>query len=260
MRSTSDVQDELRAEYGRAAHGQRAPEALLGALGYDQTALNATDGVVSLGCGNPTALAGLSPGEVVLDLGSGAGFDALVAAPRLGSEGRFIGVDMTADMLEKARTNAVNAGLARTVEFREGTIEDLPVASDSVDVVISNCVVNLSLDKPKVMREAFRVLRPGGRLAVTDLIVTEPLPAFVRQANASWIACIAGALTLEDYRAHLDAAGFVEVSVEAKPVAGLLELALQDPLMAQMAEVLGPKQTNAIAAMVRSASITARKP
>ncbi len=122
----------------------------------------AAEANLGLGCGNPTALASLKAGEVVVDLGSGAGFDALLSAEKLGPEGRFIGVDMTPEMLERARTNAVNAGYARTVEFREGLIENLPVASDTVDVVMSNCVVNLSPDKPQVFREAYRVLKPGG--------------------------------------------------------------------------------------------------
>jgi DNA-binding MarR family transcriptional regulator/SAM-dependent methyltransferase len=159
----------------------------------------AADANLGLGCGNPTALASLKPGETVVDLGSGAGFDALLSAERLGPEGRFIGVDMTPEMLERARTNAVSAGHARTVEFREGLIENLPVASDSVDVVISNCVINLSPDKAQVFREAHRVLKPGGRLAVSDIVLSEPLPEEVVRMAASWIACVGGASTEEEY-------------------------------------------------------------
>lgn len=260
MNATKSMSEVIREGYGRAASGQGVPKALLEKIGYDETSTEAAQGAVSLGCGNPGALAQLKPGEIVVDLGSGAGFDALVAAPRLGEEGRFIGVDMTPEMLERARTNAVNAGYARTVEFREGTIETLPLADETADVVISNCVINLSQDKARVFAEAHRVLRSGGRLAVTDIVVTQALPSFVAQSNASWVACVAGALSIDDYRQGLRDAGFVDVGIDAKPVEGLLDLALEDPLMAQMAEVLGPAQTRAIASMVRSASITARKP
>ena len=260
MNATESMREVVREGYGRAAAGQGVPNALLEKIGYEDGSAEVAQGAVSLGCGNPGALAQLQPGEVVVDLGSGAGFDALIAAPRLGAEGRFIGVDMTPEMLERARTNAVNAGHARTVEFREGTIERLPLASETADVVISNCVINLSQNKAQVFAEAHRVLRSGGRLAITDLVVTQALPSFVAQSKASWVACVAGALTVDDYRDGLRAAGFVDVEVEAKPVEGLVDLALEDPLMAQMAEVLGPAQTKAIAGMVRSASITARKP
>jgi arsenite methyltransferase len=260
MVSNNGFEHAIRAGYGEAAKRDGSSPELLGKLGYERAEIAAADGAVSLGCGNPGALAALKPGEVVVDLGSGAGFDALIAAPGLGSGGRFIGVDMTPEMLEKARTNAVNAGLARTVEFREGAIEELPIASESADVVISNCVINLSTDKARVFREAFRVLRSGGRLAVTDLVVTEQLPSFVSQSGASWAACVAGALTVDAYVEHLEGAGFVDAVVEARPVEGVVDLALQDPLMAKMAEVLGPAQTHVIASMVRSASITARKP
>lgn len=260
MVSSNRFEEAIRTGYGEAATRGGTEPGLLNALGYDGAAVEAGDGAVSLGCGNPGALAALEAGEVVVDLGSGAGFDALVAAPGLGDDGRFIGVDMTPEMLATARKNAVQAGLERTVEFREGSIEALPIASGSADVVISNCVINLSADKPKVFAEAFRVLRAGGRLAVTDLVVTQQLPDFVTQSAASWAACIGGALTVEDYARGLEEAGFVEIAVDARPVDGLVELALQDPLMAKMAEGLGPSRTQAIARMVRSASITARKP
>ena len=175
-----------------SAHAETA--ALIGYAERDITG-DAAEANLGLGCGNPTALASLKAGETVIDLGSGAGFDALLAAEKLGPEGRFIGVDMTPEMLERARTNAVNAGHARTVEFREGLIENLPVASESADAVISNCVINLSPDKAQVFREAYRVLKPGGRIAVSDILLSEPLPSAVAKLAATWIACVGGAST-----------------------------------------------------------------
>ena len=231
-------------------------------IGYSEADVTgpAAEANLGLGCGNPTALAGLCPGEVVVDLGSGAGFDALLCAQKLGPEGRFIGVDMTPEMLERARTNAVRAGYARTVEFREGLIESLPVASESVDVVISNCVINLSPDKPKVFREAHRVLKPGGRLAVSDVILTEPLPKVVAELAATWIACVGGASTEEEYLGHMRAAGFDHIEYTREPAAALLAPDLQDPLWKEVVATLGREQIEAVSATVFSYSITARKP
>lgn len=167
---------------------------------------------LGLGCGNPTALAGLKPGETVLDLGSGAGIDCFLAARRVGPTGRVIGVDMTPEMIDRARANARRGGFSN-VEFRLGEIENLPLADSSVDVIISNCVINLSTDKPRVFREAFRVLRPGGRLLVSDLVLTSPLPAAVSQSLDAYVACVAGALTREDYLSAITAAGFKNIEV-----------------------------------------------
>jgi len=230
-------------------------------IGYsaEDVAGAAADANLGLGCGNPTALASLKAGETVVDLGSGAGFDALLSAERLGPEGRFIGVDMTPEMLERARTNAVNAGHARTVEFREGLIENLPVASDSVDVVISNCVINLSPDKGQVFREAFRVLKPGGRLAVSDIVLSEPLPESVAQMAASWIACVGGASTEDEYLGHMRAAGFHNIEYTRKPAAPLLTPNLQDPLWKAAVELIGEERINELSDTVFSYSITAEK-
>jgi arsenite methyltransferase len=173
----------------------------------------------SLGCGNPTALAELKPGEVVLDLGSGGGIDVLLSAKRVGPTGKAYGLDMTDEMLALAQENKAKSGLAN-VEFLRGEIEAIPLPAASVDVVISNCVINLSGDKDRVLREAFRVLRPGGRFAVSDVVVRGEVPAAIRRSLELWAGCIAGALSEEDYRAKLAAAGFTEIGVEVTRVYG----------------------------------------
>ncbi|MGD2153759.1 MAG: arsenite methyltransferase [Gemmatimonadales bacterium] len=167
----------------------------------------------SLGCGNPTALAELRAGEVVLDLGSGGGIDVLLSARRVGPTGRAYGVDMTDEMLELARRNQREAGV-ENAEFLRGTIEDVPLPDASVDVVISNCVINLSTDKDRVLGEAFRVLRPGGRFAVSDVVFRGRVPEAVRRNIEAWSGCVAGALHEDEYRAKLAVAGFVDVEVE----------------------------------------------
>jgi SAM-dependent methyltransferase len=183
-------------------------------LGYSTGDLEAVDGEANLGlgCGNPGALASMSEGETVLDLGSGAGFDCFLAAQEVGEAGRVIGVDMTPEMVEKARENATKNEY-ENVEFRLGEIEHLPVPDESVDVIISNCVVNLSPDKPQVFREAFRVLRPGGRLAISDVVVTADLPREVRADPDSVAACVAGASTVDRLQEMLTDAGFEEIEL-----------------------------------------------
>jgi ubiquinone/menaquinone biosynthesis C-methylase UbiE len=168
---------------------------------------------VSLGCGNPTALAALEPGQTVLDLGSGGGIDVLLSARRVGPTGRVYGLDMTDEMLALARENQRRSGVTN-VEFLKGTIEAIPLPAESVDVVISNCVINLSPDKDAVFREACRVLKPGGRLAVSDIVLRGDLPADVRHSIELWAGCVAGALHEHDYAQRLTAAGFDEVQVE----------------------------------------------
>jgi SAM-dependent methyltransferase len=170
--------------------------------------------LASLGCGNPTALVDLLLGETVLDLGSGGGIDVLLSARRVGPTGKAYGLDMTDDMLALARENQRKAGAAN-VEFLKGEIENIPVPDNSVDVIISNCVINLSADKNRVLSEAFRVLRPGGRFAVSDVVVRGDVPAEVRASMLLWVGCIAGALEENDYRARLLAAGFVDVDLES---------------------------------------------
>lgn len=186
-------------------------------LGYSaEDLLAAPEGAnLGLGCGNPQAIAALKPGETVLDLGSGAGFDCFLAARAVGAKGRVIGVDMTPEMLAKARENARRGGYAN-VEFRLGEIEHLPVADASVDVIISNCVINLSPDKAQVFREALRVLRPGGRLAVSDVVATAELPEAVRRDLALYTGCMAGACEVGALSAMLAEAGFADVRIEPK--------------------------------------------
>jgi arsenite methyltransferase len=169
--------------------------------------------LASLGCGNPTALIELKAGETVLDLGSGGGIDVLLSAKRVGPTGKAYGLDMTDDMLALARDNQRKAG-ATNVEFLKGEIENIPLPDNSIDVIISNCVINLSADKPRVLREAFRVLRPGGRFAVSDVVVRGEIPESVRQSMLLWVGCIAGALEETDYRAKLSTAGFSDVDLE----------------------------------------------
>jgi len=166
----------------------------------------------SIGCANPVALARLEPGEDVLDLGSGGGIDVLLSARRVGPSGRAYGVDMTAEMLQLARANQAEAGVTNA-EFLEGRIEAVPLPDQSVDVVVSNCVINLSVDKPAVFAEAFRVLRPGGRVAFADIAADEEVPADLQADDAAWAACISGAVTRDRYRAQLTAAGFTDIEI-----------------------------------------------
>jgi arsenite methyltransferase len=179
----------------------------------DEKALLPTAAVdASLGCGNPTALAQLEPGQTVLDLGSGGGIDVLLSAKRVGPSGWVYGLDMTDEMLELARRNAAKAG-ATNVEFLKGELEAIPLPEGAVDVIISNCVINLSADKDRALREAFRVLRPGGRFAVSDIVVRGEVPAAIKRSVELWIGCVAGAMEEGEYRAKLEAAGFEDIEI-----------------------------------------------
>ena len=262
--SDDAVREQVRSQYAGVATRDSAAgarDASLG-LGYSEADLNAAPDNANLGvgCGNPTALASLKLGETVLDLGAGAGLDSLIAGKTVGKEGRIIGVDMTPEMLSRARTNAVKADLADRVEFREGVIEDLPVVSDSVDVVISNCVINLSPDKPRVFREAFRVLKSGGRLAVSDIALTEPLPKAVAENAALYAACIGGAMVIDDYVAAIKEAGFTDVQISSRGVGDMLEGWAADPIMADLVAALGREEVLRVAQTVRSYAVQATKP
>ena len=222
----------------------------------DQTAGLPEDAVrASFGCGNPTALAELRPGEVVLDLGSGGGIDVLLSAKRVGPTGKAYGLDMTDEMLALAEKNKAAAGVTN-VEFLKGTIEEIPLPDNTVDVIISNCVINLSGDKDKVLREAFRVLKPGGRFAVSDIVLRKELPEEVRTSLNLWTGCVAGALVESDYVAKLRAAGFGGVTVESTRIYG------KDDVAEMAASCCGGDLTPTLAALdgaVMSAFIRAKK-
>lgn len=232
-------------------------------IGYsaEEIALLPEGANMGLSCGNPAAIASLKPGEVVLDLGSGGGFDCFLIGPKVGATGRAIGVDMTSDMLSKARKNTI-AYRARTgldnVEFRLGEIEHLPVADASVDVVISNCVLNLSPDQPQVWREIARVLKPGGRVAVSDLGLARALPESVRASVEALVGCVAGAALIEDTDRMMRDAGLVNVQLRPKPEYVRTLESFQDPLYAKIAAEL-PANTR-VSDYVTSLDISARKP
>ncbi|MGZ4109800.1 MAG: arsenite methyltransferase [Actinomycetota bacterium] len=227
----SDLREEVRARYAAAARAVKEgmaaddwdadvsccePQEGLGVQLYDITERSGLPDeavLASLGCGNPTAVAELREGEVVLDLGSGGGIDVLLSAKRVGPTGKAYGLDMTDEMLALARENARAAG-ATNVEFLKGYIEDVPLPADSVDVIISNCVINLSTDKPRVVAEMFRVLRPGGRLGISDVVAADELSPADRAERGSYVGCIAGALSFAEYTGELTDAGFVDVEVE----------------------------------------------
>ncbi len=185
-----------------------------GQMGYSQDEMKQAPAGsnLGLGCGNPVAIASLKEGEVVLDLGSGAGFDAFLASPKVGSNGKVIGVDMTDEMLEKARENAKNGGFDN-VEFRKGDIETLPVEDEEVDVVISNCVINLAPDKEKVFKEACRVLKPGGRLMISDVVLVKPLPEELKKDKELLVGCVSGAILKQDYLKLLEKTGFSDITI-----------------------------------------------
>ena len=224
----SDIKETVKEKYAEAAlkvvGGARGSCGPSGACGCDPVTENLYDAsqtsglpegavLASLGCGNPTALAELREGEVVLDLGSGGGIDVLLSAKRVGPTGKAYGLDMTDEMLALARDNQAKAG-AQNVEFLKGEIESIPLPAQAVDVIISNCVINLSADKGKVLAEAFRVLKPGGRFAVSDVVCRGEIPDAVRRSMELWVGCVAGALEENEYRRLLADAGFVKIDIE----------------------------------------------
>src|SRR5437867_5074576 len=226
----SDIQQAVREKYGAIARSVSHASGQASCCGptscgcgdpissnlysdAEKSGLPADAVAAPLGCGNPTALLALEPGQTVLDLGSGGGIDVLLSAKRVGPTGKVYGLDMTDDMLALARENQRKAG-ATNVEFLKGTIESIPLPDSTVDVIISNCVINLSVDKDAVLREAFRVLKPGGRFAVSDVVIRGPVPDGIRRSMELWVGCVAGALQDDEYRSKLRAAGFADVELE----------------------------------------------
>ncbi len=210
---------------------------------------------ISFGCGDPITLAALQPGQTVLDLGSGAGLDCFFAAQKVGPSGRVIGVDMTPEMLERARSSVARLNLTN-VDFRQGLIEDLPVDSATVDVIISNCVINLSPDKSKVFAEAFRVLKPGGKLAVSDIVTDGVLPEAVKSSLSAWAGCVAGAVEAKEYIGMMEAAGFTDISI--KPV--FFDKQTVDSALDEMKLDVTEYPREDVYKAVYSAKITAYKP
>jgi len=274
-RKDDDIRRSVRERYGGIAKSDdfmggakscccgSPPKADVSAkIGYSRSELESLpDGAnLGLGCGNPTALASLKKGEVVVDLGSGAGIDCFLAAKKIGKTGKVIGVDMTPEMLEKARRNAERGGYFN-VEFRLGEIENLPVADNFADAVISNCVINLSPDKRRVFDEALRVLRPGGRIMISDLVILKQLPAAVRRSISAYVACIAGAMMKQDYLKTIKAAGFREVKVVDETAYPIGDLAC-DPSAGAIANSMGLslKDMRSLEDSVASIKVSAKKP
>jgi arsenite methyltransferase len=266
------IREMVKSRYGSIAKEKsssccatQTPEMLARAAGYSDEELKQVpeDANMGLGCGNPLAYAELREGNVVVDLGSGGGFDVFLAARAVGDTGRVIGIDMADDMIALARKNAEKGGY-RNVEFRKGTIEQLPVDSATADLIISNCVINLSPEKPKVFVEAFRVLKPGGRLMVSDIVLTEPLPEKLVSHMGLYAACVAGAALREDYIGAIRSAGFDEIKILDEIGFGHLvtRISSDDPIIKAAMEAMGGDTDliRRVADSVKSLKISARKP
>lgn len=257
----------VREAYAKIAQGQQGcgcgtcgPDAkeFAKSVGYSEGELAVIPDEANLGlsCGNPTALASLKEGEVVLDLGSGAGFDCFLAAAKVGPKGKVIGVDMTPEMIEKARSNAKKSGI-ENVEFRLGEIENLPMGDTSVDVVISNCVINLSADKSRVFQEIYRVLKPGGRIAISDIALLKELPRKIRESMEAYVGCVGGAVLVDNYKKLVKAAMLQEVRVTATGSSACINVDTKDPIGRTILDALGPEQS--LDAYVASIYVEAQK-
>jgi SAM-dependent methyltransferase len=243
----------VRDAYGKIAKGNKdcgcgtcGPTAkdFAKSIGYSEQELKNIPAEANLGlsCGNPTALANLKQGETVLDLGSGAGFDCFLAASKVGPAGKVIGVDMTPEMIEKARDNAEKDGV-KNVEFRLGEIENLPVADGSVDVVISNCVINLSADKSRVLREIYRVLKQGGRIAISDIALKKELPKTIQDNISAYVGCVAGAMIIDEYKKIVEAAGLKDVKITIKGTSSCIAPDTKDPIARAALDALGENES-----------------
>lgn len=238
------------------------PEEVCRRLGYTEEEIQAVppESNLGLGCGNPVALASIRGDEIVLDMGSGAGFDCFLASTRVGPEGKVIGVDMTSEMVEKARANAKKGGYMN-IDFRQGDLENMPVADKYVDVVISNCVINLVPSKDRAFKEAFRVLKPGGRLAVSDVVLLRDLPDFVKKSTKAYIGCLAGAIMKDDYLKIIKSAGFKDVMVVDEtsfPIESLVSESAGSPI--QDMPRLSQEQLEDLSNSVSSIKVSAIKP
>jgi ubiquinone/menaquinone biosynthesis C-methylase UbiE len=242
--------------------GEVSTKELSRKIGYSDAEMSSVpEGAnLGLGCGNPVALVSLKEGDVVLDLGSGAGFDCFLAAQRVGKSGKVIGVDMTAEMLDKARENARKGGYGNT-EFRLGEIENLPVADNSVDIIISNCVINLSPDKKKTFQEAFRTLKPGGRLMVSDIVILKELPKPIRDSIEAYVGCVAGASMKNEYLGHIASAGFKDVKILDEAIYPV-EFVADNPAVKEILKSLKLSMTELqnLAKSVASIKVSAVKP
>ncbi len=243
----------VKEGYGRIAQGQEGcgcgpcgPDAteFAKSVGYSDEELGIIpgDADLALSCGNPTALANLNEGEVVLDLGSGVGFDCFLAASKVGASGKVIGVDMTPEMVEKARDNAKKNKI-ENVEFRLGEIENLPLADESVDVVISNCVINLSADKPKVFQEVHRVLKPNGRIAISDMALLKELPKRIRESIQAYVGCIGGATLVDEYKRIVEESGVKDVKITIKNSSACIDPNTKDPIGKAILDGLGENES-----------------
>ncbi|MDM8552948.1 arsenite methyltransferase [Desulfobacterales bacterium HSG2] len=268
-----DIREVVRDKYGEIAKnrtsccgpaasccGSKGTDDISRDIGYSDEELSAVpdDANLGLGCGNPTAIAMLRAGEVVLDLGSGGGLDCFIAAKKVGDAGRVIGVDMTPDMVSLARKNAVKVN-AGNVEFRLGEIENLPVADKTADVIISNCVINLSPDKKRVFEESYRALKPGGRMMISDIVLLRPLPEKIRESIEAYVGCVSGALLKEDYLNTITSAGFENVSVTGEQTFAIS--GSDDPYLKSLTEQfsLSPEQLKDVSSSIVSVSVNAEK-
>ena len=264
-----EIRNQVRAGYGKVAGrsgnccgGGESDERHAVQIGYGKEELEAIpeEANLGLGCGNPSAIAELSCGEVVLDLGSGAGMDAFLAASKVGESGHVIGVDMTSEMLGRARDASSRRGVSHFVEFRHGFIEELPVVDESVDVILSNCVINLSPDKERVFEEAYRVLKPGGRLAVSDICLSAPLPESILDIEAAYLACISGAMLAEDYEEAMKKAGFRNIEAERSDASAIIDGVCCDPVFRDSVDSISAEELEEVRERIWSYRYTAEKP
>jgi SAM-dependent methyltransferase len=273
----TEVKKNVREHYGRVARKEQSCCGNKGSssccdgtqdareasrnIGYSEAEMDSVpEGAnLGLGCGNPTALASLKEGETVIDLGSGAGFDCFLAANKVGESGRIIGVDMTPEMLEKGRENARQGGYSN-VEFRLGEIENLPVADDTADVIISNCVINLAPDKKRVFREAYRALKPGGRIMVSDIVLSQELPEAIKNSIEAYVGCVAGASLESDYLAAVKSAGFKDIQISDEAVFDTKDI-INSPEAQEIVESLDITTERAIelGSSIKSIKVSARK-